>query len=233
MKKRTNLEKIRRIIVQSEAQKVELLEAGLKEDKIDIIYPPVNLQAFSYRKPSAKAFTVLNASCPGKVRHLGKRGIYLLLDTDPSLKDTRIKLLWRGGEFNLLKYKLRNKPLIHIDMENEIHTNMNHQYALAHCTIIPYLRPDEHLKTMPTSAIESLAAGKPILVSSQCGMAEIVVKERCGVIFEPTQESLLNAITEMKKNYVKYQRNCRRTAEKYFSQDTFLKKHKEIYESLS
>lgn len=231
-KKIQSLSKINTIIVQSELQKKELVDAGLQERKIKVIYPPVNLQQFSYHKATAKNFTILNASCPAKVKYLRKRGIYLLLGADTFLQDTKITFLWRGGEYHLFKDKIKDKIFNNINIQNKIHTDMNFQYAQAHCTIIPYLQLDEFLKTMPTSAIESLAAGKPVLVSSQTGIADIIHKEKCGVLFEPTQDGLLKAIAEIKKNYTLYQKNCRKTAEKYFSQDNFLKKHQEMYNSI-
>ena len=231
-KKIKYLTKVKMIIVQSELQKDELLKAGIKEQQIIVLYPPVELRDFSYQEPSTKTFTILNASCPGKVKYLGKRGIYLLLEADHFLQDSKIKFLWRGEEYSLLRKKIRDKRFKNIEIENKIHTDMNFQYAQVHCTIIPYLQLDENLKTMPTSAIESLAAGKPVLVSSKTGIADIIRKEKCGVVFEPTQEGLLNAIQEIKKNHPKYQQNCRKTAEKYFSQESFLKKHEEIYNSV-
>ncbi|MDP3698712.1 MAG: glycosyltransferase family 4 protein [Nanoarchaeota archaeon] len=231
-KKMKSLSRIHTIIIQSEVQKKELREAGMHEQNIKVIYPPVDLQQFSYHKATATTFTILNASCPAKVRYLGKRGIYLLLEADSFLQDTKITFLWRGGEYPLFKERINGKILKNIKIENKIHTDMNFQYAQVHCTIIPYLQLDEYLKTMPTSAIESLAAGKPVLVSSQTGIAEIIKKEKCGVVFEPTPESLLKAVEEIKKNYVVYQKNCRKTAEKYFSQESFLKKHEEIYNSV-
>ena len=232
-KKRIYLANVRKIIVQSNLQKSELLAAGISEEKIAVLYPPVELDIFSYHKAPATTFTILNASCPAKVRDLRKRGIYFLLDMDHSLADVTIKYLWRAGEFPRLQKLLKSKNLKNSTFENKIHTDMNFQYAQVHCTIIPYLKLDGYLKTMPTSAIESLAAGKPVLVSSKTGIAEIVSKEKCGVVFDPNKESLLKAIAELKRNYALYQKNCRKTAEKYFSQDTFLKKHEEMYNSLS
>ena len=232
-KKRKYLDKVGKIIIQSERQKKELLDAGIDEKKVHLIYPPVNLQQFSFHKATNKDFTILNASCPTRARFLNKRGIYLLLAADPFLRDTKIKFLWRSGEYPLFKKKIKARDFNNMLFENKIHTDMNFQYAQVHCTIISYLKLDGYLKLIPTSAIESLAAGKPVLVSSQTGIAEVVTKEKCGVVFEPTKESLLKAIDEIKNNYSAYQKNCRKTAEKYFSQEIFLKKHEEIYNSIS
>lgn len=226
--KMRHLQKVRQIIIQSETQKKELIDAGIKEEKLSLIYPPVELERFSYHEPPPD-FTILNASCPGKVRDLQKRGIYFLLDLDPYLGDEHMKFLWRGGEFSLFMDKIKNLAFKHINIENKIYTDMNRQYAQVHCTIIPYLQFDEYLKLIPTSVIESLAAGKPVLVSSKTGVAEIIRANACGVVFDPTRENLLHAIADLRKNYWRYQKNCRKTAEKYFSQGEFLKKHELIY----
>lgn len=214
--------------MQSEVQRQELLQAGISFQKIQLIYPPVELGQFTHQKPVGE-FTILDASCPGKVRDLKKRGIYFLLQIDPYFTDETVKFLWRGGEFNMFMDQIKNQAFQHISIENKIYTNMDEQYAAVHCTIIPYLQFDEYLKLIPTSVIESLAAGKPVLVSSKTGVAEIIRLNGCGVVFEPRRESLLQAIAELKKNYGRYQRNCRRTAEKYFSQEQFLQKHEQLY----
>lgn len=226
-----SLKKVQKIIVQSEIQKQSLLQSGIQEEKIEIIRPPVDLTSFSYKKPPA-VFLILNASCPTKFNAVERRGITLLTSVDQMLKDAKIKLLWRNGEFNIFQKNMGSRIFENIIFENKLSNNMNEEYGKASVTIIPYLRFDEFLKTVPNSVIESLAAGKPVLVSSQTGVADIIKKEKCGVVFEPAKEGLLAAIAELKKNYPLYQKNCRRTAKKYFSQEIFLQKHKEIYRSL-
>lgn len=225
---RKHLDKVQRIIVQAEVQKKELLLAGIPPRKIRLIFPPVELETFDYQEPPGP-FTILNASCPGKVRDLEKRGINFLLDADRYLKDENITFLWRSGEFSLFMDKIKNRALRHIIIKNKIYIDMNQQYAQAHCTIIPYIQFDEYLKLIPISVIESLAAGKPVLVSSKTGVADIIRANHCGVVFEPNKGSLLAAIAELKRNYRHYQQNCRKTAEKYFSTEQFLKEHEEIY----
>ena len=223
------LNSLKKIIIQSEVQKKELIAAGINEEKIDLIYPPVNLNRFCY-KPSRGVFTILCASTPAKTSHLKKRGVNLLLSVGPLLQNIKIKFLLRG--IKEVEGIIKSFSVQNITTDNQIYADMNHQYAQIHCTIIPYLQLDGYLKLVPTSVIESLAAGKPVLVSSKTGIAEIVTKEKCGVVFEPNKESLLKAIDEIKNNYSAYQKNCRKTAEKYFSQEIFLKKHEEIYNSI-
>lgn len=225
---RRYLKKVHKIVVESPLQMEELLRLGLPKEKIELIYPSVDLDAFSYQKTGG-TFKILNASCPSRVSDLKKRGIFLLMEADSMLTDTTIDVLWRVGEYQKFQRMVQGKIFNCLQVKEHIAENMNEMYAAHHCTIIPYTCFDELLKLIPNSAMESLAAGKPLLVSSQTGIAEMVRKEHCGVVFEPTAEKLLEAIEVMKENYFEYQHNCRKTAEKYFSQEQFLKKYGQIY----
>lgn len=229
----THLLAAQKVVVEADIQKKELLALDFPPEKIEVIYPPVDLIKFSYREALGD-FTILNASCPGKIKDIKKRGILLLLGIEPLLTEmeTKIKLLWREGEFSLFEQLLKDQHFHNLIIENRIHANMNEQYAQVHCTVIPYLQLDEYLKLIPNSAIESLAAGKPLLVSSTTGIAEIVAKNKCGVVFDPNPQSLLKAISELKKNYSKYQKKCRMTAEQYFDQEKFIQKYQQLYQTI-
>ncbi|MFH1641766.1 MAG: glycosyltransferase [Nanoarchaeota archaeon] len=224
------LKKVKKIIVESDIQKKELVSLGIKEEKLALIYPSVDVEKFKYEKTKGK-FKILNATCPSKLKDFEKRGIFLLLNCDKHLKDTTLNLAWRQGQ-HFIDKTIKNKKFDSIVIKHRIIKDMNQEYAKNHCTIIPYTKFDEYLKLMPLSAIESLAAGKPILVSSQTGMAEIVRKEKCGVIFNPDIRSLLAAIKDLKKNYMIYQKNCQKTVNKYFLKRVFIKKYTKIYKDL-
>lgn len=225
------LQNVQKIVIESELQMPVLLQLGLQREKIELIYPPVDLAKFSYQKATGQ-FKILNASCPSRVSDLEKRGINLLMDADPDLRDCSINVLWRIGEFGRFQQMVNKRKFQSLHIERHVAKDMNAVYAAHHCTIIPYTRFDELLKLIPNSAIESLAAGKPVLVSSKTGIADLVRKEQCGIVFEPTKKSLLQAIQQVRENYEKYQKNCRPVAEKYFAQDLFLKKYQELYVSL-
>ncbi len=239
-RKASSLKRVKRIIVQSELQRQALISCGVTPQNIVLILPPVDLGNFRYQKAKSNfkisQFKILNASCPTKVSDLDKRGILLLLGLEPELKEKgmEITLAWRKG-LALAQKSLGQKyiPGKAVQFQEQIHPNMDDLFAAHHATIVSYTKLSPQLKLVPLSVLESLAAGKPVLVSSCTGIAEIVAVEKCGVVFEPTPESLLAAIEELRRNYFLYQNNCRKTAEKYFSQEEFLRKHKEIYESLS
>jgi len=230
-KKQKYLHQLLRIIVESEKQKRDLLALGLPEQKIEIIYPPVDLTKFSYLPVTNhnSSFTILYASCPTREQDFEKRGINLLVNTAEQEKNIKFQLLWRLGAYEKIKEIKEQRNISNLHLTNTIVNDINQTYAKAHCTIIPYTAFDDYLKLIPNSAIESLASGKPVLVSSKTEIAAIVNREKCGVVFEPTVVDLSRAIQELRKNYAQYQKNCRKTAEKYFSQEIFLKRYQGVY----
>ncbi len=222
------LRRLKKIIVETEQQYRQLVSLGFPPQQIELIYPPVDTNKFTYR-PAAAGFTVLNASCPTRTEDFAKRGIGLLLDTAEQNIKVQFLLAWRPGAFQEIQDLIERRKLSNVLARNEILTEMNDTYAQVHCTIIPYTDYDDFLKLIPASAVESLAAGKPVLVSSKTGLAPIIEREQCGLVFEPTVGSLQQALQKIQKNYHHYQSHCQETAKKYFSREIFLQKYEKIY----
>ncbi len=244
-KRLPKLQQLKQIIVESEYQEKQLLKLNIPKEKITIIHPPVDLTRFSYQEPEKielseqkqqkkQPFTILYASCPTRKEDFEKRGINLIAAVAKEEESTEIvfDLAWRSGALKEINQLVEKNNLKNIHINNEIVADMNTKYGKAHCTIIPYTQFDDYLKLIPNSAIESLAAGKPILVSEKTEMANIVKKTGCGIVFEPTSKGLSDAIKKLRKNYSFYQKQCRKTAQQYFSKDLFLEKYTKIYKEL-
>jgi glycosyltransferase involved in cell wall biosynthesis len=227
------LKKIKQIIVETKHHQQLLLDLNIPQEKIKLIYPPVNLNTFTYH-PLLKQqpFTILYASCPTRYTDFKKRGIYLLIETAKQLPNINFLLLWRHGAYQDIITILKKENIQNITITNEIITDMNSYYAKVHCTITPYTIQDDFLKLIPNSAIESLAAGKPILASTKTEIAQIITTEQSGVSFEPNPSSLIEAITKLQKKYDAYRKKCVPTAKKYFNQETFLEEYTKIYNSI-
>ncbi len=226
------LRKVDRIIVESEIEQNRLLKLKINPQKVKLIYPPVDLSHFSYqpktlRKPGQ--FTVLYATSPEKERDFKVKGFWLLVEVAERCPEANFELPWRYKSYTRAKSIINKKQLKNVNLYQSVEKDMNLKYAQADCTIIPYIERNGFVKQMPNSAIESLAAGKPVLISSLVDLSGLIQREKCGVVFEPNPESLLMAIRELKKNYLKYQKNCRKTAEKYFSQEKFIKDYEKVY----
>ncbi len=222
--------KLERVVVESERQREILLSLGVDDDKVKIILPGINLENFSYTKE--QEFRILFASSPPKIEKFESRGVNLMLDYLEGNKNPNFLFLWRKTGYDLLKKEIGSRKVEkQVDVINELIADMNEIFGKVSCTIAPFLYHDDH-KPVPRSILESLAAGKPVLVSNKVSVSSLVKKEACGVVFEPTLEGLKKAIDELQRNYESYQKNSRKTAEKYFSAERFVEGYKKIYEEV-
>lgn len=232
LKKIKLLKKLDKIIVEAESDKRLLQKYGIRNEKIELIYPPVEMDKFSYKKTRNKGLKILFATSPEKEKDFGIRGFYLMVEAAKSDHSIEFDMPWRYKSYKKAREIIHKSRLKNINMECKKISNMNERFSSADCTIIPYTKKDIFLKQMPNSAIESLAAGKPVLCSSKVEIAKIIKENKCGVVFEPNKQGLSKAIKELKKNYNKYQKNCRKTAKKYFSKERFIGEYKKIYSGL-
>ncbi len=224
--------KVDRIVVESERQMKSLVELGIEKKKIRIIYPGIDLSAFSYSKPPGnKAFTILFASSPPSLGQMSSRGVDLMLECAEMMPEIRLVLLWRSSGYKELVKKIKSRELKNVFVKNRIVSDMSSEYSSADCTIAPFMNFDED-KPVPRSIIESMACGRPVLVSSRVNIAGLISKEKCGVVFEPSVAGVNRALGKIIKNYASYQKNCRKTAEKCFSAERFVLNYKKLYEEL-
>jgi len=224
-------EKLEKIVVESNKQKKMLVNAGLEKDKIELVYPGVDLNKFSYSSPTENTFKVLFASSPLKEMYFRARGIDMILEAAQMLQEYEFVLLWRKRALVTIKRMIEAKKLKNVKLINEIIADMNNMYGNVHATVVPFTS-EEFNKSCPNSIPESLAAGKPVIVSDKVGISDIIKKERCGVVFKPTPSNLSEAIKKISKGYKKYQKNARKTAKKYFSKEKFLLEYEKIYDAV-
>ena len=196
-------------------------------------YPPVDISKFNYIKPTLP-FKILYASCPTRIGDFEKRGITLILQYAKYNNSVSFYLPWRGDKYSYSKIcdLIKELKLNNVFVTTGIMADMNTLYGKVHCTIIPYTKYDNFLKLYPNSAIESLSAGKPILVSEFVGLSSLVYETSCGQVFSPNLSSLHITIKKLRKNYSNYQTKCRRVAEEYFSSDNFVHTYEHIYNAI-
>jgi len=229
--------KINRIVVQSEGDKDLLIKNGVIEEKINVIYPGVDLSKYVVKKnPLFKkdGMKILFASSPLKEDHFKSRGVDFILKNKNVFCDANaeLTLLWRDRFIKDILKKIWkiNGDCIKLKVK-DIHY-MNKFYQKYHATIIPYSGSVGN-KPCPNSLIESLASGIPVLVSEDVGVSDLIEREKCGVIFKLTKESLRRSIEKLRNNYSIYQSNTRRVAYKYFDEKVFLLKYRRLYTNMN
>lgn len=225
-------EKLTRVVVECYRDLTRVIEYGIDPHKVSMIYPAVNNVYFSYHRPPDR-FTVGFASSPisNHKTALKKRGVDLLISAARELPDVHFLLLWRRKHYSGLRQLIRNRVSDNISVMNRIVSDMNTFYAIVHCTMLLPTSMDD-CKPCPNSMMESLVAGKPVLVSTHVGIADLVTQSGCGLVCEPDVDDVIAKINALRQAYSTYQSKCRPTAEQYFSVSRFVKEYALLYDQL-
>ncbi len=224
--------KLDKVVVECRRDEGRVIGYGIGRDKVSLLYPAVDLDSFSYRPPTNE-FTVGFASSPIAKDKEGikKRGVDLLINVAHELKDVQFRLLWRQKHYSALERLLSSSPPKNLSITDHMLSDMNGFYASVHCTILPSTSMDD-CKPCPNSIMESLSAGKPVLVSHHVGIADMVNDTGCGLVFEADVDDIIRRIQQLRDSYSMYQAKARETAEKYFSVHTVVKEYMKLYDDL-
>lgn len=217
-------------VITADSKDEEILHQwGLKN--VSTVLPGIDIDAFKYHVPTSNKFIILMASAPWVPQQLEKKGIRILLEALKELDDIEVIFLWRGFCLQEMKELIKFHRVERSLRINNQTVNVPIQLGKIHATIAPFTTYEES-RAYPTSIIESLAAGKPVIVTDRIPISMIIEREGCGTVVSPTKEGILNGIEELRLKYPKYQKNCIPTAKKYFSQKRLLNDYLTIYQEV-
>lgn len=217
-------------VVTADFEDEEILhEWGL--NNVQTILPGVEIDKFEYGASHSKSFKILMASSPWVPQQIEEKGIGILLDAVKELSTVDVIFLWRGVCLQEMKDLIRFKEVK--DKVSVINEAANVPFLMKeiNTTIAPF-RTYENCRAYPTSIIESLAAGKPVIVSDQIPISAIIEREECGVVVKPTKEGIVAGFENLRLKYQQYQKNCIRTAQKYFSHKRLLRDYAALYQKI-
>ncbi|MGF1615151.1 MAG: glycosyltransferase family 4 protein [Gammaproteobacteria bacterium] len=218
------------IVVESKRHRDLLMQVGVEPERVKLIYPGVARQP--YHQPPHRPFTILFASSPLANRYdMLSRGIYLMVRAATHLPDTKFRVIWRGEEPAKLRQLISDADASNVEVISGYVEDMKSMYDTAHAVILPALM-ETSLKPCPHSGLESLAHGKPVLVSRPTSISDIVEREGCGVTFEPNIASLCDSIARLRQSYGGYQERAQPTAARMFSREIFVDYYRQLYLSL-
>ena len=233
------LEHCRKVWVQTDTFRHKLLALGVDKRKVEVLYPAVDLTAFRPFGRTPKVIgapQVLFATAPRSAEEMAGRGVYLLLQAAKESPDIQYRLLyrtWKRGYTSLATTAqwLETEQLPNVRLTNSMVNDMPCTYREHHFTVIPYTRPDGG-KECPTSVVEGLACGVPVLISSVAPFAYFVAEHRCGVVFEPTPSSLVAAVETGLRQYAELSANAIKVAQRSFSEEHMLRKVARVYQEI-
>lgn len=227
------LARIDRFVVEYSGGKQLLANLGIAPNRIQLIYPPVDLQRFAPSPPPEGPFTVLFASSPDQAQWLEARGVPLILQVAQRCPHIRFRLLWRpwGNSHSQVKQWIQDLGLRNVEFIIGRATHIANEYKKCHITIIPFTSTI-HVKPAPNSLLESLACGRPVLVTEQVGLADLVAESGSGVVTAAVEEKLVEGLEQLHMHWTSYAQIARFTAERFFGKDVYLKAYADLYASL-
>lgn len=227
------LDKVDQFVVEHPGGRNVLCELGIESSRIQLVFPPVDLQRFSPVNKTTDQFTVLFASSPDDEAWLESRGVAALLDAAVECPDIRFRLLWRpwGNSLSRLNQWIQERDIQNVDVVVGRVEDMSVEYTRCDVTIAPFIDMN-HCKPAPNSLLESLASGRPVLCSPQVGIAELVKESECGVVAEPTGSAISEGLQRISREYAGMSSASRVLAENYFDKQQFLSSYDRIYREL-
>ncbi|MBI5136402.1 MAG: glycosyltransferase family 4 protein [Nitrospirae bacterium] len=231
------LARCRRIVTQTESFRARLIAAGVKPDRVEVIFPGVDLERFApaARPPDADTPRLLFATAPRSAQELAGRGVPLLLDAARHMPRARVHMLfrhWASGYTSLepTRAMIVGRGLDNVELTDGVEPDMAAVYGGYHFTVIPYTTPDGG-KECPNSVVEGMACGVPVLISRAAPFAEFVVRHGCGEVFDPEPDALARAVERGMSRWPELAARARNTARMLFSEQRMLARYRELYEA--
>jgi glycosyltransferase involved in cell wall biosynthesis len=111
--------------------------------------------------------------------------------------------------------------------------DVNEILAEVHASVTLAMEPDI-VKAYPHSLLESLAAGKPVLVSRAIPMADYVEEKGCGVVVEKVRPNdVIVAVETLIANYYSLQRTTHHLDKRTISRQNMILSFEMVYANAS
>lgn len=209
------------IFVLDEKTKKYLKEKGIDKNVYFITGVDVNL--FKDEPcSSSDSFIFLFGSSPTDIKMIKHKGIMILKQAMKKiiLKYDYVKLVLinRGGKnTNYLKSIFSDLPdkYVEIKYENNSQFDMTNRYREINAAI--FIPIDlKYSRNYPFSIMESIACGRPVIVSNNLEISKIVEEQNCGIVTNATWHGIASAMEECMVRFKEMKINCRNIALKYF-----------------
>ena len=223
-----DLKMLHRIVVSNARDADQLASWGLTNHTI--VPPGIDVSRLrSGSLPMTDRVTLLMASAPWTADQFDLKGIDALLDAAARDKRLNLILLWRGLLLEELRERIGRRGL---EDRVEVVANrvaIDDYLRRAHAAVLLAKRGDI-VKAYPHSLIESLVAGKPVILSDAVPMADYVRQKGCGIVVgEVSSEALAAAVEALRGNYDELASKARSIGSHAFSQRAMIDAYRDLY----
>jgi glycosyltransferase involved in cell wall biosynthesis len=195
-----------------------------------LVYPGIDTDRFTHSPlPLQSEIRLMVGSAPWTEKQFRTKGVEALLLAAQQTPELRLIFLWRGILADEMEHRVRQMNLEkQVTVLNE-KVNVNKVLAGVHASITLATTPII-VKSYPHSLLESLAAGKPVLVSRAIPMADYVNEKGCGQVVEKvTPADILAAVEALTNEYESAQKAAYQVGQRDFSQEEMLASFDKVY----
>lgn len=219
-------------IVSDETDLKRLRAGGVHNGRI----APVGIDAARFHVEPidlGETLTLMSGSAPWTRSQFETKGVDALLDA--ATRDARLRLifLWRGHWLDEMRARIERRGLRdRVEIIDDV-VDVDRILARSHAAIV--LAKDlSAIKAYPHSLLESLAAGKPVLVSRGIPLADWVEREGCGVVVDRVEPDMIDeALAALRIDYRRWQANARRVGPGAFPIEATLNAYGEVYQQIA
>ncbi|ODN42661.1 glycosyltransferase family 4 protein [Piscirickettsia litoralis] len=181
---------VKYVIAHSKKIAQDLLELySLKEDKVKMLYPPIDTERFSRSRQADRAALREQFGCSlGKVTLVipstghKRKGTYELIEAMKLLPEGQFELLIAGDPIDVTASNIRSLGFV---------DDMPGLYTAADFMVLP-----SHSEPFGLVVPEALACGTPVIISSKVGAKELIADGLGLVVNEVTPESIALVIQQ-------------------------------------
>lgn len=198
-----------------------------------LVRPGIDTSRFTCSPlPLRSDVKLMVASAPWTQAQFQTKGVDALLTAARQNPRLHLVFLWRGVLAEAMTERVRRLDLAkQVTIIDEL-VDVNRVLAGVHASITLAAKPGL-IKSYPHSLLDSLAAGKPVLVSRAIPMADYVEATGCGrVIDQVNPADILTAVDALVQDYDAYQAIARQVGQRDFTQEAMITSYQKLYEAV-
>ncbi len=201
-------------------------------ENISVVTSGIDLSRF-FTSPLVleKKFILFCGSAPWNSEQFRSKGVDLLLEAMRKLPWLHVVFLWRGLLLQEMRAKISAAGVRNQATVLSEYVDVNKVLAQVHAGII-LVGNQNVIKGYPHSLLETLAAGKPIIVSDCLPIAELARQGAGEVVGGLSLLNFILAVKRIRKEYPKYVARITKLDLSCFSEEEMLQKMIGIYESI-
>jgi len=196
-----------------------------------LVQPGIDTRRFTCSPlPLQSEIRLMVGSAPWTKGQFQTKGVEALLLAARQAPHLRLVFLWRQVLADEMERRVRRMNLDKQVMVLNRQVDVNEILAGVHASITLAAAPGI-VKSYPHSLLESLVAGKPVLVSRAIPMADYVEQAGCGQVVESvTPADVLAAIESLASGYEGLRRVAQQVGQRDFSLQAMIASYGRLYE---